>query len=109
MCSRKIDADLILVNEHETISNHYLGRWMSGLVSGLQNQPRLFESGTALNNLWGGGRGGQCGGLKIRRWWFDSTPPHMHVLVRKGVRTTLMSNKNLRTFQNFEIKTRRPR
>ena len=51
MCSRKIDADLILVNEHETISNHYLGRWMSGLVSGLQNQPRLFESGTALNNF----------------------------------------------------------
>ena len=25
-----------------------LGRWMSGLVSGLQNQPRLFEPGTAL-------------------------------------------------------------
>lgn len=28
-----------------------LGRWMSGLVSGLQNQPRLFESGTALNTI----------------------------------------------------------
>lgn len=39
MCSRKIDADLILNNEHETISNHffYLGSWMSDLVGSLQN------------------------------------------------------------------------
>ena len=28
-----------------------LGRWMSGLVSGLQNQPRLFEPGTALASV----------------------------------------------------------
>ena len=29
-----------------------LGSWMSGLVSGLQNQPHPFESGTALSDLY---------------------------------------------------------
>ena len=27
--------------------------------------------------FWGRGRGGQCGGLKIRRCWFNSSRPHV--------------------------------
>lgn len=36
--------------ERDIVIDFYLGSWMSGLVSGLQNQPHPFESGTTLNS-----------------------------------------------------------
>ncbi len=35
------------------------------------------DSSSKICVIWGRGRGGQCGGLKIRRCWFDSSRPHV--------------------------------